>query len=502
VRYSIYKAFCGVFVAALVLAGCGSDAARPQACSSTPHAVAAALSPAPSPEVMNAAVSFDLNNASAAYGTSVHPIPDQPPPVVQPPANIFLPSTLYFVVGQTYRLEFNKFIGGFNNHTDEVVVGPSMEGSVSHPDYWEYTPPAAGSFSLSITVKDKGGATRASTVRPVVVSAARTGSNIRHLSIGDSITRAGGYVEQAVRCIFGGKTVGTRTYDGGTVCVEGRGGWTIEHYLARIGEPTGGDSPFLFPSGVRGAKYRGNTAFWREVTVGDPRGYDYDGFQVMARDWRTSGSYVFDSNGYPASPVIGDVVVDPSEPAGTQWRQYDGSTWPAMEPQPKVGVSFAKYLERYAPAFLSGPPTSISIMLGTVDFLSSPPDVSWATYKSRLDVLINSIRQWNPDVPIILIGPPSGGADNMWADQKITGAEFNRRIADVSRRLYATYDTPDGRAKRVYVISFLGVVSSSNMADYVHPRMPDGHDQMAPWLAGILAYLNSTTGAQAAHLGG
>jgi hypothetical protein len=73
----------------------------------------------------------------------------------------------------------------------------------------------------------------------------------------------------------------------------------------------------------------------------------------------------------------------------------------------------------------------------------------------------------------------------------VKGPDFNRRIIDHNRRLYAAYDTAEGRANNVYVISFLGVVSPDNMADYVHPKMPQGHDQMGPWLAGILAHLIS-----------
>jgi hypothetical protein len=154
-------------------------------------------------------------------------------------------------------------------------------------------------------------------------------------------------------------------------------------------------------------------------------------------------------------------------------------------------MSFAKYVERYAAAFSGGAPTSISIMLGTVDSLSSTPESFWAAYKSRLDWLIDSIRQWDQHVPVILIAPPSGAPDNMWANEKIAGPEFNRRIVDLSRRLYALYDTPEARADGIYVISFLGVVSSDNMADNVHPKAPEGHDQMGQWLSGILAYLIS-----------
>jgi hypothetical protein len=176
-------------------------------------------------------------------------------------------------------------------------------------------------------------------------------------------------------------------------------------------------------------------------------------------------------------------------PVEAQWRKYLGSTWIPMDPQPQVEFSFLKYVDRFAPAFTAGRPTSISIMLGTVDFLSSLTDASWSAYKTRLDTFIASIRAWNPDVPIVLIGSPSGGPANMWAGQKVTGADFNQRILDHNRRLFAAYDTAAERENGVYVISFLGVVSDENMVDYVHPRMPEGHSQMSPWLAGVLAYL-------------
>lgn len=459
------------------------------ACDSDPNA---GSSPACPPLSQAAAVDAGTPTAPAAGGrllTAGAPLFENPPSAS--PAFIFLPSTLYLLVGQRYRLYFPKFIGGFDSKSDQVEIGVSGAEPEIYRDFWDYIPTAPGSFSISITVRDAAGRLRASESRSAIVTTPRTGSGLRHLSIGDSITRAGSFAELAVQCVLGGKTVGTRTYDQGTVSTEGRGGWTAEYYMTRIAETSGGDSPFLFPVGVRGAQYRGNTAFWRAVTVTDPNGYDYNGFQMIARDWRASGSFPFDTNGYPIGAKLGDVVVDPTLPTEQQWRQYDGSIWTAMNPQPNTGVSLAKYMERYAPAFSSGPPTSISIMLGTVDFLSAAPETLWPTYKSRLDWLIAAIRQWSPNVPIILIGSPSGAAERMWFDQKITGAEFNRRIVDLSRRLYATYDTQEARDKGLYVISFLGVVSDENMADYVHPKVPEGHAQMAPWLAGILSYLIS-----------
>lgn len=130
-------------------------------------------------------------------------------------------------------------------------------------------------------------------------------------------------------------------------------------------------------------------------------------------------------------------------------------------------------------------------MLGTVDFLSQLTNEGWAQYSSNMRSLITSIRAWNPNVPIILIGSPNGADESMWVGKGISGEEFNQRMMEHSQRLYKYFDTPEDRANRVYVISFLGVVSPQSMADYVHPTLPEGHDEMGSWLSGILAYLIS-----------
>lgn len=500
----MYRLMCVLLAGVLVIAGCGSErTAAARSCSSSPApATPAAVAGRPSansdpghqgPAGVGPTRTLDRGGADArgtdtVFGAGAPVLTSQGPgsvPGAEP--EIVLPSILYLVAHQTYRLVYANFISGFD--PSDVVVAESLTGSVDHGDFWEYTPPGAGSFTLSIAVKDGTGATVASASRPIVVLAPSAEQDrLRELSVGDSITRAGGYARFAV-CIAGGRTVGTRTYDGGEVSEEGRGGWTLQAYTTRIAEPAGGDSPFLFPTGIDGHKYRGNTAFWRDVTVGNPHGYDFDGFQMMARGWQNGGPYLFDPNGYPSSPGAGDVVVDPTFTAGSQWREFDGAQWATMDPQPQVEFSFAKYVDRFAAAFADGKPTAISVMLGTVDFLSSLTDAGWSAYKARLDTLIDSIRDWNSNVPVILIGSPSAGPAEFWAKQKVSGGDFNQRMIDHSRRLYAAYDTAAGRANSVYVMSFLGVVSPDEMADYVHPKMPQGHDQMGPWLGGMLAHL-------------
>lgn len=486
---SMSRLICVLLISLILLSGCGTGAQTASPCSA-PKTTSDAHPAAIYPTFTENSHYGELSPRKVPSAGAIRPFSNGPTaPIPSAARSVVLPSTLYMVRGETYRLEFGSVVSGLTAGDKVSVSGVPEQGSVLDDHSWQYTPAITGAFTLTLAVADSSATTAATATRPVVVFERRTRPSLRHLAIGDSITRAGGYVQLAVSCVLDGKTVGTRTYDSGQLNMEGRGGWTLQRYMARIAQSTGGDSPFLFPSGVDGPSYRGNTAFWQKVVASDPKGYDYNGFQLIARDWQMDGTYVFGTDGYPVEAHLGDVVVDPARPAGAQWTRYDGAKWSGMIPQPDVEFSFSKYVSRYQSAFADGKPTAISIMLGTVDFLSALDDTSWSVYKERLDQLITSIRTWNLDVPIILIGSPSGAPANMWSSQKVTGPEFNARITEHSRRLYSAFDTQASRAQGVYVISFLGTVAPSDMTDYVHPAIPQGHNEMGPWLAGILTYL-------------
>jgi len=492
----------------LTISGCASHTVRPESCRRDAETYASAatknapfIDHMPINESATAALS---TNASHEKDTDTRKpptrgkidlrrlaglLPQSPPTPADVPSSVVLPSTLYMVVGQEYRLEFASIVKGFNQSTAVKIRGLGKDAQL-YSDHWEYVPTASGSYTMQISIEDRAGIARESTSRPVIVVDPRSDAPLRHLSIGDSITRAGGYVEFAVTCVLGGEALGTRTYNGGALSTEGRGGWTLENYLSRIGELEGGDSPFLFPRDEEGSRFYGNAAFWQNVTAGTPPGYEYDGFQMVARGWRDEGTFDFDANGYPKSPTRGDILIDPRLALTEQWREYEGSVWQPSSYR-DVELSFAKYIQKNRSAFQGGAPTSISIMLGTVDFLSQLTNEGWAQYSSNMRSLITSIRAWNPNVPIILIGSPNGADESMWVGKGISGEEFNQRMMEHSQRLYKYFDTPEDRANRVYVISFLGVVSPQSMADYVHPTLPEGHDEMGSWLSGILAYLIS-----------
>jgi hypothetical protein len=419
-----------------------------------------------------------------------------PTPPADTSVQVISPSTYSMVVGKTYKLYASDYITALSE--DHTVLTPGVVGN--YGGYWQYTPAAPASFTLTVKVVDRLAATVVSKAIPVTAYAAPSGAGKRHLAIGDSITRAGNYSYLAANAIPGMTAVGTRTYNDALFATEGRGGWSLSSYFNNIGAAAA-DSPFLFPTAVaNGAKFWGNTEFWRKVSwvamnTLPTNGYDYDGFQKMARNWGSmASSPVFDVIGYPNTPAEGDVVVDPTQSAGNTFRQYTSGAWVTMSPQPSlagstVAFSFSKYMQRFAAAYPNGGPTSISIMLETNDFFTTLDDSSWATWKGRMDTVIASVRAWSATVPFIICLAPTGGPADKWGGETVQKFEFDRRIKDAAQRILAAYDTQSNRDNKVYVSSFLGAVSPANMSDYVHPLTTTGHEDMSAPLAGTLAKL-------------
>ncbi|MCC5781369.1 hypothetical protein CRM73_00100 [Kocuria sp. CCUG 69068] len=409
------------------------------------------------------------------------------PEAAADPTTIVAPSSVPLLVGRESRIYYDSVIGARDpSHTVLTFSGGNGSNLGTH---WSYTPDVAKSFTLEIRVVDRTGATVRSRSIPVQTYAAPAGTGRRHLAIGDSITRAGDYVRSAVTAFAGAATVGTRTYNDGALATEGRGGWSLNGYFDNIGHESWGDSPFLFPANVSGAKFWGNTQFWKRVCYEDPTGYDYAGFQKMARGWGPSNApFLYGTDGYPLAPAEGDVVVDPTYAEADEFRQYTGGAWTAIA-RPAVEFSFPKYMERYAAAYPNGGPTSISIMLETNDFFNGIDNAKFTTWKTRMDTVIASVRAWSATVPFVILLAPTGGPWDKWTGQTVNKWEFDQRMKEAATRIIAAYDTTAARTNRVYVASSLGAVAEANLSDWVHPSAPAGHEQLGTPLAGMLARL-------------
>jgi lysophospholipase L1-like esterase len=409
-------------------------------------------------------------------------VPTGPAPTTLAAAKAILPANLYLIAGELHTLYHENVIR--NKRADQWV---RLKGSTGYfNDRWQLTP-TAGTITLTFDIMNADNSiaeTRSISVQTIAKPAAGT---VKWLAIGDSITQNTQYIKTAV-AQQGGKAVGTRTFDNGVTSHEGRGGWSLDSYFSRYGRTDGIDSPFMFPVGVAGDKYRGNTAFWKAALYTDTAGYLSSGYTKAGSGW-TDSTLDFNASGYPISPATGDVVYDPALAAGTQWQEWSGSAWTTRGTQPAWEFNFSKYMARYAFIFAAeGAPTVVTVMLGTNDFGSVLlTDQRLADYKTRMDSLIASVRAYSATLPVVLLTPPTGGPQDKW-EAKPYGEthlkEFDDKMKGFADYIFTTYGA--STANKVFVGQTTGAVALANHADWVHPDTT-GHNQMAPWVAGAIA---------------
>lgn len=401
---------------------------------------------------------------------------------------IEVPSIIYALIGAEAQMIHKNYIKALSKDYN-VKVTNGVNGTRTLNDRWKVNAVSATSSAITVSVIDRAMAQVATLTTTLVTNDATLATPCRLLPIGDSITRSGVYAKTGAQLV-GGDTYGTRTIGG--IFNEGRGGWTLSNYMSNIGTAGASamDSPFIFPVGVAPAMFLGNTDFWKGVvSAGGPSDYGWAGFQQMARaGFATSGPFLFDATGYPVTPAEGNVVIDPTQAAGSTWRKYTAGAWTTMTPQPSTEFSFASYMTRYAAAFAGGDPTVISIMLGTNDFYAAYTDAAFTTFAGRMDTLIASIRAWSATVPIILCTAPAGGYQDDWPTAGVHEFEYRERMYQFTRSMITKYDTAATRTNKVYLSSFLGAVDDADFGptNTVHPDTP-GHTSMGQWLAGAIA---------------
>ena len=334
---------------------------------------------------------------------------------------------------------------------------------------------------------------------------------VRLLSIGDSITRMGGYVEQVQNVLPNTATVGTISYANEKIAREGRGGWTLKKYFTYIGSSDNLDSPFLFPTTVSGTHYKGNTADWKKVINASATDITYGGLQKMARGWQDTGNYLYDQNGYYISPEIGDVMVDPSLPLGTQWIEWDGSSWVPLKEQPtSFEVNFTKYMERFKAAYPNGAPTHVSILLGANDFGTYDTLLDMPGFLSYLETLIASIHNYDESIKIILCTPTLSPNENLVTSDKERYQRYNRNMKLATYYLLEKYDNDASLARHIYIAPLTLTLDTTNGFNFtttqnlingittqetkatedIHPNSL-GHQQMGNTLAAVIQKFRS-----------
>lgn len=365
-------------------------------------------------------------------------------------------------------------------------------------------------FNVTLALKKGTGVVKSSTTTINVVDPVDT-SAIRLMAIGDSITRNGVYVKHVQTVLPNCKAVGIRQYSGEDFAREGRGGWQLENYCSRFGHLTSGDSPFLFPEGVAGSLYFGNTSQWLSI-INDASSYNHDGFQRIAKDWDETGVYQYDAvTGRRLSPPEGAVMYDP---VAGEYIQYTLGAWSVMAQQPaSVEFSFSKYMQRFSAAHQDGAPTHVSIMSGANDFYYDEGGISdseWEAYLARLNTILNSINEYSADIKRIICLPIGGAGQDGAGKYKGSGPsshQFNTNMQILARRLLDEFDDQTSRDAGIFIAPLLlsldpiaGFPSSTysrnkyatdisvvRQTDQLHPR-DEGHYQMGDCLAATVQW--------------
>ena len=322
-------------------------------------------------------------------------------------------------------------------------------------------------FTIDFTTRtDRGRTTQSMTVE--LVDNSNT-TPVRLLPIGDSLTRAGVYLSQVVNSIPNVTTLGTRYYPTDGIPVrEGRGGWTLEKYFTYI-DSAQLDSPFVFPTDVSGAHYKGNTRDWKAICYTAPNDPAYNGFQKIARGWMDEGEFLYDENGYYKYPIIGDVMVDPTLPEGSQWIEWNGFDWQTMMIQPtQFEFNFTKYMDRYKAAFTNGTPTHVSILLGANEFGYNKEIAEIDLFINRLNEMINSIQTYDPSIKIIHCTPTiAPNASLVTASTKTFYKEYDLRVKYVASKLLEAFDTDEALARQIYIAPMTLTLDATHGYNYI-----------------------------------
>lgn len=426
---------------------------------------------------------------------------------------LLLPRNLYILQGDASNLErYNIF---FRN----IVIGELEDYNVSaYSDYgkaltgrWhfqslseQYNMPTEP-FNLSFFANKGNTYMSASTTVEIVETNDET--PVRLLAIGDSLTRAGIYLSQIEAKLPNVTTVGTRTYPDADYPREGRGGWTLEKYFTFINSDVL-DSPFLFPKNISGDQYKGNTADWKKICYTHSNDHTYNGFQKIARGWLDDGEYLYDENGYYKYPEIGDVMVDPTLPQGSEWVEWNGNSWTPMTLQPTTfEFNFSKYIERFASAFADGAPTHVSILLGSNDFGFFDTFNGIELFIERLNIMIDSIHQFDPNIKVIICTPPLGPSRKYLSQDYVEKyIKYDRNMKLATYHLLKAFDNDESLSRNILVAPMTLTLDVTNGFDFkekveiidgvskttiipgngIHPSNSYGQLQMGDTLAAVI----------------
>ena len=344
-------------------------------------------------------------------------------------------------------------------------------------------PDDARDFPITIRVYDEYGELLAEKSAEIhLVDKKRYENPINVLCIGDSMTRGQIYMENILHKLHKVSFVGTRSLDG-IIYHEGRGGWTFANYFskAKAGTSDTGISPFVFPKNVAAKDYAGDYRYI-ELTQNDNLGDYY--IEGLTSKPISDGQYFLKDGALYKRENDGDILI---------------------EEEAEMEFSFPKYMEKNE----NVRPDVISILLGANDLQVCSyenSDMRVDNYVASYQRFIDSIREYDKNIPIVINLPAISGDNYHWGlMKKRTGAKtFKFNILKGAERLLnfeseeniyispmlSCIDIQNGFAKLGFKANKYTETVEIHQNNWVHPN-ESGYRQMGDALAPIIEKIHS-----------
>ena len=293
------------------------------------------------------------------------------------------------VDSESFSLYYENMIYPLRPEYDVVVDCP-YGGNFG--GFWRIStfPDDVDSFPLAIRVYDEWGRKLAEKeCRIELREKAVRPAPFNLLCIGDSMTHRHFYLDHLMVRLANLRLIGSRSFNGGTVRHEGRGGWQLTHYMTCYADWWGGPSPFVFPEGIEGRDYYGDKAFFERLKTPDLDSYVLDGYMWQPiRD----GQYFHDGEMLWRHTAEGDTLADPA---------------------PCWAFSFRKYMERFS----IEKPDAVSILMGANDLQNTTYEDAPARigqFMDELEAMIASIHEYCAELDVIVNLPVCGAEQYAW----------------------------------------------------------------------------------------
>lgn len=392
------------------------------------------------------------------------------------------------VDNESFSLYFDNMIHPLRPEYDVVTA---CEYGGNFGDCWRISdfPEGVDAFPLTVSVYDEWGRKLAEkSCRIELRQKAVRPPEFRLLCIGDSMTHRHCYLDHLAAKLANVRLIGTRSFNGGVICHEGRGGWQLTKYMTAHADTWGGPSPFVFPEGVSGAEYYGDRAFREQLKTPDMDSYALDGYVTR-------------------KIAEGEIFHD----RGTLWRHTAAGDVP-VDHAPRWSFSFSKYMER----FCIGKPDAVSVLMGANDVQNTPYEDAEARigqFMRELDVLIASVHEYDAALDVIVNLPVCGAEQYAWGLRGNSSAKrYRLNTMLLSRAILERWDGREeehvhicpmrlfvdpvfGFDRAYYRVNPYSDQTVCRQSNWVHPNAA-GYCQMGDALAGTVEKLRRTEQAR------